>query len=313
MAIDTNIGDHYPQRGTLGRNPARDLRERLIHGVLMAAAAVSILTTLGILVSLTSEAIAFFREVSPAQFFGDTRWSPSGSNGRFGIWPLISATLVTSFIALLIAVPLGLLAAVYLSEFASRRARDIIKPALEVLAGVPTVVFGFFALLFVTPLIRDIIPGVSIFNALSAGIVMGIAILPLVSSLSEDAMSSVPLALREGAYGLGATRFEVATRVVLPAALSGIVASIILALSRAIGETMIVALAAGQLPKLTVDPREQMQTMTSYIVQVSQGEASVGSVQYQTIFAVGTTLFVLTFIMNLFSFWFVRRFREVYD
>lgn len=313
MAIESNIREHYPQRGTLGRNAARDLRERVIHGVLMAAAAVSILTTIGILVSLTSEAVAFFREVSPAQFFGDTRWSPGGSNGRFGIWPLISATLVTSFIALLIAVPLGLLAAVYLSEFASRRARDIIKPALEVLAGIPTVVFGFFALLFVTPLIRDIIPGVSIFNALSAGIVMGIAILPLVSSLSEDAMTSVPLSLREGAYGLGATRFEVATRVVLPAALSGIVASIILALSRAVGETMIVALAAGQLPKLTADPRKQMQTMTSYIVQVSQGEASVGSVQYQTIFAVGTTLFVLTFIMNLFSFWFVRRFREVYD
>ncbi len=313
MATYANLQDQYPLRGTLGRNKARDAREWLIEGVLVTAAAVSILTTLGILFSLATEAVSFFRDVSLAQYFGDTRWSPGGTRGRYGIWPLISATMMTSFIALCIAVPLGLLAAVYLSEFASHGARSVIKPALEVLAGVPTVVFGFFALIFVTPLLRDVIPGVSIFNALSAGLVMGIAILPLVSSLSEDAMSSVPRSLREGAYGLGATRFEVATKVVLPAALSGIVASIILALSRAVGETMIVALAAGQLPKLTIDPREQMQTMTSYIVQVTQGEASAGSVQYKTIFAVGTTLFVLTFLMNLFSFWFVRRFREVYD
>jgi phosphate transport system permease protein len=220
---------------------------------------------------------------------------------------------LTSFIALVVAVPLGLLSAVYLSEFAPPRVRDILKPALEVLAGVPTVVYGFFALTFVTPLLQDWFTGFSTFNSMSAGLVMGIMIIPLVASLSEDAMASVPTSLREGAYALGATRYEVATKVVFPAALSGIVAAVVLALSRAVGETMIVAIAAGQNPTLTLDPRVPVETMTAYIVQVSLGDTPYGSLSYLTIFAVGTTLFVLTFLMNLFSFWFVRRFREVYD
>jgi phosphate transport system permease protein len=272
-----------------------------------------VLTTVGILASLAGETILFFRQVSIVQFLTETQWTPLFSVQRFGIWALVSATALTAFIALATAVPLGLIAAIYLSEFATPRARDILKPALEVLAGIPTVVYGFFALLFVTPLLQNVIPGLSIFNSLSAGLVMGIMILPMISSLSEDAMASVPTALREGAYGLGATRFEVATRVVLPAALSGIVASIILALSRAVGETMIVAIAAGQNPTFPLDPRVPVETMTAYIVQVSLGDTPAGSLAYLTIFAVGTTLFVLTFGMNLFSHWFVRRFREVYD
>jgi phosphate transport system permease protein len=281
--------------------------------VLFLAAAIGVLTTLGILISLATETIAFFRQVSLSDYFGSTRWTPLFSSKQFGIWALISATLLTAAIALLIAVPLGLLAAIYLSEFASPRARDTIKPMLEVLAGVPTVVYGFFALTFVTPLLQNVVPGLATFNSLSAGIVMGIMIVPLVSSLSEDALSSVPRSLREGAYALGGTRYEVATQVVVPAALSGIVASVILGLSRAVGETMIVAIAAGQSPNFTFDPRETAQTMTSFIVQVSLGDTPTGSIEYQTIFAVGTTLFLMTFALNVVSHWFVRRFREVYD
>ena len=303
----------YPKRGTLSRNRARDARERLVQLILLAAASLSVLTTVGILASLAGETILFFRQVSIVDFLAETQWTPLFSNQKFGIWALVSATALTAFIALATAVPLGLIAAIYLSEFATPRARDILKPALEVLAGIPTVVYGFFALLFVTPLLQNFIPGLSIFNSLSAGLVMGIMILPMISSLSEDAMASVPTALREGAYGLGATRFEVATRVVLPAALSGIVASIILALSRAVGETMIVAIAAGQNPTFTLDPRVPVETMTAYIVEVSLGDTPAGSLAYLTIFVVGTTLFILTFSMNLFSHWFVRRFREVYD
>jgi phosphate transport system permease protein len=240
-------------------------------------------------------------------------WTPLFADQHFGIWALVSATLLTSLIALLIAVPLGLVAAIYLSEFASKRAREILKPMLEVLAGVPTVVYGFFALTVVTPALKGVIPELGTFNSLSAGMVMGIMILPLVASLSEDAMAAVPQALREGAYGLGGTRFEVATRVVFPAALSGIVAACILALSRAVGETMIVAIAAGQMPIFGFNPFVAVETMTTYIVQVSLGDTPAGSLAYKTIFAVGTTLFVMTFIMNMFSQWFVRRFREVYD
>jgi phosphate transport system permease protein len=220
---------------------------------------------------------------------------------------------LTSLIALLIAVPLGLLAAIYLSEFAPARVREVVKPSLEVLAGIPTVVYGFFALTFMTPILQDVVPGLQTFNSLSAGIVMGVMIVPLVSSLSEDALSSVPRSLREGAFALGATRYEVAAQVVVPAALSGIVASIILGLSRAVGETMIVAIAAGQNPNFTFDPRVAVETMTAYIVQVSLGDTPTGSIEYQTIFAVGTTLFLITFALNIFSHWFVRRFREVYD
>lgn len=281
--------------------------------LLFGASAISLLTTLGIVLALFTGAIGFFQRVSIFEFLGSTEWTPLFSVQKFGIWALVSATITTSMIAMLIAVPLGLLAALYLSEFASRTAREILKPMLEILAGVPTVVYGFFALLVVTPFLKTFIPSLSTYNALSAGLVMGIMILPLVASLSEDAMSSVPMALREGAFGLGATRFEVAVKVVLPAALSGIVASVILGLSRAVGETMIVAIAAGQNPNFSFNPTESMATMTSYIVQVSLGDTPAGSLAYQTIFAVGATLFVLTFVMNAFSQWFVRKFREVYD
>ena len=295
------------------RNRARDLRERLIAGVLLIAATVGVLTTLGIILSLANETIQFFRIVSIVEFLTSTSWTPLFSVQTFGIWPLITATALTSAIAVAIAVPLGLISAVFLSEFAQPRVRSMLKPALEVLAGVPTVVYGFFALIVVTPFLQQFIPGLSTFNSLSAGLVMGIMIVPLVSSLSEDAMSSVPQSLREAAYGLGSTRFEVATRVVLPAATSGIVASIILALSRAAGETMVVAIAAGQNPTFTLDPTVPVMTMTSYIVQVSLGDTPYGSLSYLTIFAVGSTLFVMTFLMNVISHWVVRHFREVYD
>lgn len=303
----------FPEHNLYRRNRVRDLRERAIAGVLLAAATVGAVTTAGIILSLAADTIQFFRLVSIVDFLTDTQWTPLFSDQHFGIWPLITATMLTSIIALVIAVPLGLVAAIYLSEFAPARARSVLKPALEVLAGVPTVVYGFFALIVVTPILQVFIPSMSTFNSLSAGLVMGVMIVPVVSSLSEDAMSSVPDALREAAYGLGSTKFEVATRVVLPAATSGIVASIILALSRAVGETMVVAIAAGQNPNLTFDPTVPVMTMTSYIVQVSLGDTPYGSLSYLTIFAVGTTLFVLTFAMNVVSHWIVRKFREVYD
>lgn len=303
----------FPDRDNLGRKSSRDIREGVVRALLFGAAAISLLTTGGIVIALFTEAFQFFQHVSIFEFLGSTEWTPLFENQKFGIWALVSATITTSMIAMLIAVPLGLLAAVYLSEFASRRTRELLKPMLEILAGVPTVVYGFFALLVVTPFLKNFIPVLSTYNALSAGLIMGIMILPLVASLSEDAMSSVPMALREGAYGLGSTRFEVAVKVVFPAALSGIVASVILGLSRAVGETMIVAIAAGQNPNFSFNPTESMATMTSYIVQVSLGDTPAGSLAYQTIFAVGATLFVMTFIMNAFSQWFVRKFREVYD
>jgi phosphate transport system permease protein len=312
MAERSFPGD-YPGRQTLGRNSTREAREAIVRALLFGAAAISLLTTAGIVIALFAEALQFFQHVPIFEFLGSTEWTPLFENQKFGIWALVSATLTTSLIAMIIAVPLGLLAAIYLSEFASRRAREVLKPMLEILAGVPTVVYGFFALLFVTPLLKNIIPALSTYNALSAGLVMGIMILPLVASLSEDAMSAVPMSLREGAYGLGSTRFEVAVKVVFPAALSGVVASVILGLSRAVGETMIVAIAAGQNPNFSFNPTESMATMTSYIVQVSLGDTPAGSLAYQTIFAVGATLFVMTFVMNGFSQWFVRKFREVYD
>lgn len=318
MAQDTlqanQFSGGYPKRDRgLRGSRARDLWEKVIQVMLFLAASVSVLTTAGIIVALFSEAWDFFQIVSLWEYFGSTEWTPLFANQKFGIWALISATLTTSFVALFIAVPLGLMAAVYLSEFAAPRTRDILKPILEVLAGVPTVVYGFFALLVVTPMLKNFIPELSTYNGLSAGLVMGIMILPLIASLSEDAMTAVPVALREGAYGLGATKFEVAWKVVFPAALSGIIASVILALSRAVGETMIVAVAAGQSPNFTFNPTETMETMTAYIVQVSLGDTPAGSLAYRTIFAVGATLFVMTFLMNLVSQWVVRRFREVYD
>jgi len=303
----------FPAHDLYKRNAARDFRERAIAAVLFAAATVGALTTAGIILSLANETLHFFQQVPLVDFLTQTEWTPLFSVQKFGIWPLISATFLTSAIALAVAVPLGLTAAIYLSEFASPRARGVLKPALEVLAGIPTVVYGFFALITVTPLLQLFIPGLSAFNSLSAGIIMGVMITPVISSLSEDAMSAVPGSLREAAYGLGATRFEVAIRVVTPAAVSGIAAAIILGLSRAVGETMVVAIAAGQNPTLTLDPRVPVETMTAYIVQVSLGDTPYGSLAYLTIFAVGTTLFVLTFLMNVVSHFIVRKFREVYD
>ncbi len=294
-------------------NPVRAIGERIIQIALLLAAAVSIFTTAGIVFSLIFETIAFFSEVSIIEFLTDTEWTPLFANQRFGIWPLVSATVLTSAIAMVVAVPLGLIAAIFLSEFADDRVRRTVKPLLEILAGIPTVVYGYFALTFLTPLLRNFIPTLSIFNSLSAGLIMGVMLIPIVASLSEDALSAVPNSLREAAYGLGSTRFEVAVHVIFPAAISGVIASIVLAFSRAVGETMIVAIAAGQNPRLTFDPTVPVMTMTSYIVQVSLGDTPYGSLSYHTLYAVGFTLFLFTFVLNIFSYWMVRKFREVYD
>lgn len=278
-------------------------------------ALVSVATTVGIVLVLIFETIEFFKEVPLWRFFTDTQWTPLFENPQFGIFVLMSATLLTSAIAVFVALPLGLLAAIYLSEYASPKLRKWLKPALEILAGVPTVVYGYFALLFITPIIQgvlgdDLVRG---FNALSAGLVLGISIIPLVASLSEDAIFAVPRSLREGAYGLGATKRETIVGVVLPAALSGIVASFIIAVSRAIGETMIVTIAAGQNPTLGLNPFVPIMTMTAYIVQASLGDTPAGSLAYKTVFSVGMTLFLTTLALNIFSFWFVRKFREKYE
>ncbi len=287
--------------------------ERLIKGALLACGLLSIFTTVGILLSLASETFDFFGQVSLREYFLGTRWAPTFTPASFGVLPLVSATLMITAIGALVAFPVGLGAAIYLSEFASPRVRRVLKPTLEVLAGIPTVVFGYFALTFVTPtILQTLIPGTRVFNALSAGLVVGIMIIPLVASISEDAMRAVPGSLREAAYGMGATRRTVAARVVVPAALSGIAAAFILGLSRAIGETMIVAIAAGQIPALTADPRVPMETMTAFIVQVSLGDTPTGSIAYKTIFALGTTLFTITLGLNIVSNRIVRRFRERY-
>ncbi|HEX6309737.1 MAG TPA: phosphate ABC transporter permease subunit PstC [Longimicrobiales bacterium] len=302
--------ERTPDPGGLSR---RHRRERWIGALLILCSAVSILTTVGIVLVLLYESLGFFREISPITFLTGTEWSPQYTSRQYGVLPLVTGSIVIAFIAAAIALPIGLLAAIYLSEYAHERARRILKPVLEVLAGIPTVVYGYFALTFVTPILRAIWPGTEFFNGLSAAVVMGIMIVPMVSSLSEDAMSAVPRALREGAYALGATKYEVATRTVVPAALSGIIASFILAISRAIGETMIVTIAAGAQAKLTLNPLESMQTMTAYIAQTSMGEASQGSVEYRTIFAVGLLLFAITLLMNIISSFVLRRFREVYE
>ena len=290
----------------------RRLAERLIESGLFLCAAGSVLITAGIVGVLIFETMAFLREVPIKDFLLGTVWTPLLGDKRFGVLPLVAGTALTSAIAMAIALPAGILVAIYLSEYAAPTVRRILKPILEILAGVPTVVYGYFALLFVTPLLQRFIPGLASFNALSPGIVMGIMILPLVSSLSEDAMHAVPNGLREGAYALGATKMQAALRVVLPAAISGISAAAILAVSRAIGETMIVAVAAGQQPNLTADPTVPVQTMTAFIVQVSQGDTETGSLEYRTIFAVGMLLFVSTFLLNIVSNWLRERFREEY-
>jgi phosphate transport system permease protein len=295
------------------RERTRRLAERLIEQLLFLCAAGSILITIGIVAVLLFETAAFFREVSIVEFVTGTVWAPLFSEKRFGVLPLLAGTLLTSAIAMLVALPAGLLTAIYLSEYAAFSVRRIVKPILEILAGVPTVVYGYFALQFVTPLLQQFVPGLAGFNALSPGIVMGIMILPLVSSLSEDALHSVPEGLREGAYALGSTRMQAALQVVVPAAFSGISAAAILASSRAIGETMIVAVAAGLQPRLTLDPRVPIETMTAYIVQVSQGDTPTGTLEYRTIFAVGMLLFVSTLVLNLLSIHLRNRFREEYS
>ena len=285
----------------------RDLVERAIGSLLFAAAGVSVLTTAGIVAVLLGESVAFFREVRVFDFLTDTQWTPLFADKHFGILPLLTGTLLTTFIAVVIAVPLGLGAAIYLAELASGPVRRVLKPAIEVLAGVPTVVYGYFALTMVTPTLQGFVPGLSTFNALSAGIVMGVMILPVIASLSEDAIFAVPSALREASYALGAGKLPTVLRVVLPSAFSGIAASVILGVSRAIGETMIVAIACGQQPRLGIDPREPIMTMTAFIVQVSLGDTPHGTIEYRTIFAVGLALFLLTMALNIAAFRLRRR------
>ena len=287
--------------------------ESAIKLVLLACAGVSVLTTIGIVVALAEPTVEFFKGVSLGEFFTGTDWSPLFTPSSFGVLPLVVGTLSTTFWACVVALPFGLGAAIYLYEYARPRTRDWLKPALEVLAGIPTVVYGYFALTAVTPFLQDLGLKVEVFNALAAGLVMGVMILPTVASLSDDAMTAVPMALREGAYGLGASKLQVSTRIVVPAALSGIAASFVLGISRAIGETMIVAIAAGQQSTLTLNPTEAIETMTAYIAQVGIGDVPTGSLEYKTIFAVGATLFVATLVMNMVSIRLVRKYREVYE
>ncbi len=292
----------------------RLLSERIIGLALLACAALSVVTTIGIVLILLFEAIQFFKQVSLFEFLTGTEWTALFREKQFGVLPLVAGTLMITAIAMLLALPLGLMSAIYLSEYASDRTRAILKPALELLAGVPTIVYGYFALTFLTPeLLKRIIPEIQVLNALSAGIAVGILVLPLVASLSEDALRAVPISLREAAYGLGATKCEVALQVVVPAAFSGVVASFILSVSRAIGETMVVAIASGGRPNLTWDAREGMQTMTAYIVAVFSGDVVFGSVEYLSLFAVGLLLFVITLGMNALSQWISARFREEYQ
>ncbi len=295
------------------RAPRRRYSEDIVRIVLMTAAFVSVITTFAIVLSLLKPAIEFFGEISPVDFFTGTTWTPLFLEGEFGVLPLLVGTIVITFWACLVAIPCGLGTAIFLSEYANPRVRGVLKPVLEVLAGIPTVVYGYFALTFFTPFLRDVGVQVEIFNVLSAGLVMGVMLIPTVASLSEDAMFAVPQDLRDGGYALGATRRHVATRIVVPAATSGIVASFVLAISRGIGETMIVLIAAGQLAQISADPRVSLETMTAFIGATAQGDVPTGSIEYQTIFAVGLCLFVLTLLMNIVSIRLVRRFREVYE
>lgn len=296
----------------LARKASRNISERVIELILFAAAAVSVFVTLGIVYILVSESLVFFQHVSLLDFITDTQWTPLFDDAHYGIMVLLSGTAVSSMVALLVAIPVGTLIAIYLSEFATPRAREIAKPILELLAGMPTVVFGYFALLFVTPLLQKLMPELPGFNLLSAGLVMGIMIVPIISSISEDAMRAVPMAMREGSYAMGATRLQTALYVVFPAAISGIAAAYILGIARAVGETMILAIAAGMQPNLTWDPREPSATITAFIVQVALGDLPHGSVGYQTIFAAGLTLMLFTLIFNIAGFWLQRKYRERY-
>jgi phosphate transport system permease protein len=304
-----------PTFAELARSPAlrrRRVIERIMRVLLFLAAAVSVFVTTAIVVLLVSESWPFFMQIPLVTFLTDTQWTPVFAKPRYGILPLLTATLWAAGIALAVAVPLGLTLAIYLSEYAPNTVREIVKPALELLEAVPTVVYGYFALLFLTPWFQLVIPGLSGFNLLVPGIVLGIMILPYVVSVSEDAMRAVPSGLREGAYALGMSRWQTAARVIVPGAFSGITAAFILGMSRAVGETMVVAIAAGQNPNLTGDPREGAATITAYIVQMSMGDVPHGSLAYTTIFAVGLVLFIITLSFNIIGFWLRKRFREVY-
>ena len=296
----------------LAKKKTRHIRERIIEGVLFLCASVSIAITLGIVVILVSESWQFFKHISLFDFLTDSQWTPLFDDAHYGIMVLLSGTIVSSFVALAVAIPLGTMIAIYLSEFAPFSVREIAKPFLELLGGVPTIVYGYFALLYVTPALQFFFPGLPGFNLLSAGLVMGIMIIPYVSSVSEDAMRSVPMAMREGSYAMGATRFQTSVRVVTPAAFSGIAAAYILGISRAVGETMIVAVAAGMQPNLTWNPAEPAATITAYIVQVALGDLPHGSIGYQTIFAAGLTLMLLTLFFNVVGHFLKRRYRQAY-
>jgi phosphate transport system permease protein len=310
----TSAATGAPGTPVLGAGPRRT-GERVIRALLFCAAMVSVLTTLGIVFSLLSETVRFFGDVGIVDFLTGKEWSPLFADPKFGVLPLITGTLLVTGIALAVAIPLGLGTAIYLAEYARPRTRRILKPVIELLAGIPTIVFGYFALTYFTPAVLNGVLGldVPVFNALSAGIVMGFMVLPTVASISEDAMSAVPRSLREGAFGLGANKLQVSLRVVFPAALSGIVAAIVLGVSRAIGETMIVLVAAGQQPNLTADPRQSVETITTFIAATAKGDIASGSIAYKTIFAVGMTLFVMTLLMNAIAIRFVRRYRQVYE
>jgi len=301
-----------PSQSRLAYRPSRHIKEKVIEAMLLLAAMVSVFTTLGIVYILLSESVDFFRHVPLIDFLTDTQWTPLFDDAHFGIMVLMSGTLTSSAVALLVAIPLCTIIALYLSEFANSRVREIVKPLLELLSGVPTIVYGYFALMFVTPLLQKLIPELPGFNLLSAGIVMGIMIVPTVSSIAEDAMRAVPMNLREGSYAMGATRLQTALKVVVPASFSGIMAAYILGISRAVGETMILAVAAGMQPNLTWNPLEPAATITAYIVQVALGDLPHGSVGYQTIFAAGLTLMLITLIFNILGYWLRRKYREQY-
>ncbi|PSQ65040.1 MAG: phosphate ABC transporter permease subunit PstC [Bacteroidetes bacterium QH_1_61_8] len=320
MSTDPTPATPTADRESLSAPSAADLREQVydspkelaVKYALGACALLSVLTTLGIAAVLVIESIPFFQSVALTEFFGDTRWTPQFANKHFGIWALLSGTFLVTIISAVVALPVGLASAIFISEYAAGWVRKLLKPGLELLAGVPTVVYGYFALTFVTPLLQTVLPDLGVYNALSAGIVVGIMIIPMVASLSEDALHAVPESLTKAAYALGATKYEAVTRVNVPAAFSGIMASFILAVSRAIGETMIVTLAAGASPKTTLDPTQSIQTMTAFIVQVSKGDTPQGTIVYQSIFAVGLVLFLITLAMNIFANRITLHYQEKY-
>ena len=303
---------HFGGDNSLLKQASDDVQEKIIGAILFACAFVSVVTTFGIIAIIFTETFSFFQDVTLGQFFLDTQWTPLFATPRFGIWPLINGTFLTSAIAMAVAIPLGLSSAIYLAEYATPKMASILRPAVEILAGIPTVVYGYFALIFLTPTLRNILP-LEVFNALSAGLMMGIMITPTVGSISLDAIKSVPRSLREGSYALGITKLETIIKVVLPAALSGIAASIILGVSRAVGETMTVLIAAGAQPRLTFNPLESIATMTAFMAQVSGGDAPRGSFNFKSMYAVGAVLFVITLLLNLASYFISNRFKEKYD